>query len=60
MLDEIQLNKWAIVRYYNKDGSIDTFIRKQYQWDAQKLQSKWEYLATGLSLEQAQEFIRLF
>lgn len=51
---------WCIVGFTNDDGSRDLLIRRKYQWDAQRLKHRWEYLAEGLTKEQAMQFIKLF
>jgi hypothetical protein len=51
---------YCIVRFYGKEGGIDLLIRRKYQWDAQTLKHQWEYLAEGLTEEQAMKFIKLF
>lgn len=56
----VDKEEWCIVKYYNKDGSTNVLIRKKYQWAAQKLDGKWEYLAEELTKQQAMEFNKLF
>ena len=51
---------WCIVGFRNDDGSKDLFIRRKYQWDAQRLKHRWEYVAEGLTHAKAMEFIKLF
>lgn len=51
---------WCIVGFRNDDGSRDLLIRRKYQWNAQTLKHRWEYLAEGLTLAKAMEFIKLF
>lgn len=51
---------WCIVGFTNDDGSRDLLIRRKYQWDAQRLKHRWEYLAEGLTLAKAMEFAKLF
>ena len=57
MLDE-EKDDWCIVRY--KDG--DMLIRREYQWapQANNYRGNWEYMAKGLSWEQANKFVVLF
>lgn len=59
-MDEIPKDEWCIVQYENKDGSKHLLIRLKYQWDAQRLKSKWEYAADGLTHAKAMEFKKLF
>jgi hypothetical protein len=56
----VDRNEWCIVQYQNKDGSISTLVRLKYQWDAQKLNQPWKYVAEGLTEKQAMEFAKLF
>jgi hypothetical protein len=55
MLDE---EEWCIVRWHD-DGLL---IRKVYQWEAQAkhYRHKWEYLARGLTEQQAKDYQKLF
>lgn len=59
-MKEVDVNEWCIVRYENDDGSTDTLVRRKYQWEAQRLKNKWEYVAEGLTQKQAMEFNKLF
>ena len=56
----IPTDEWCIVQYEDKDGSIHTLIRLKYQWAAQRIEGKWEYVAEGLTEKQAMEFAKLF
>jgi hypothetical protein len=56
----IDKNEWCIVQFQNTDGSIHTLVRRKYQWEAQNLENKWEYVAEGLTEKQAMEFNKLF
>jgi hypothetical protein len=56
----VNKNEWCIVQYYNTDGSISTLVRLKYQWDAQRLNQPWKYVAVGLTEKQAMEFNKLF
>ena len=51
---------WCITGFTNDDGSKELLIRRKYQWEAQILKRKWEYLAEGLTHAKAMEFIKLF
>ena len=53
-------SEWVIVQYQNEDGSISTLVRLKYQWEAQRLDGEWKYVAEGLTLKQAMEFDKLF
>lgn len=55
MLDE---EEWCIVRWH--DGEL--LVRKKYQWEAQGsyYRHKWEYLARGLTEQQAKDYEKLF
>jgi hypothetical protein len=60
---KIPKDEWCIVQYqnpYGGNGEISTLVRLKYQWDAQKLQGKWKYVAEGLTYTQAMEFNKLF
>jgi hypothetical protein len=57
---KIPKDEWCIVQYQNTDGSIHTLVRRKYQWEAQNLENKWEYVAEGLTEKQAMEFNKLF
>ena len=59
-MKELPRAEWCIVRYIHKDGSTDILIRLKYQWAAQRLNNKWEYVAEGLTRKQAMEFAKLF
>jgi hypothetical protein len=51
---------YCIVRFRGAGGVTDLLIRRKYQWDAQRLRHRWEYVAEGLTKEQAMQFIKLF
>ena len=51
---------WCITGFTNDDGSKELLIRRKYQWEAQILKRKWEYLAEGLTEKQARKFAKLF
>ena len=57
---EVNKDEWCIVQYHNEDGSTSVLIRKKYQWDAQRLNQPWKYVAEGLTEKQAMEFNKLF
>jgi hypothetical protein len=63
MLDK---EEWCIVRYVcdnePRKGEVDILIHKQYQWEAQGsyYRHKWEYLARGLTEQQAKDYEKLF
>ena len=68
MLDR---NEWVIVRWRNEHAHLephereglpeyDLLIRKRYQWEAQKLSYRWEYVAKGLTKEEADAYTKLF
>jgi len=58
--ENIDKDEWCIVQFQNTDGSIHTFVRRKYQWEAQNLENKWGYVAEGLTEKQAMEFNKLF
>ena len=54
----LEKDDWCIVRWHN--GEL--MVRRHYQWYAQALhyRHKWEYLARGLTEQQAMEYSKLF
>ena len=56
MLDR---EEWCIVKFYGELGP-DLLIRKRYQWEAQRLSHQWEYVAEGLTKEEADAYTKLF
>jgi hypothetical protein len=60
-------DEWCIVKYHNRNyeenpnkPEYDLLVRRVYQWEAQRLNGEWEYLAKGLTEKQAMEFNKLF
>jgi hypothetical protein len=55
---EKNTHDWCIVRWH--DGEL--LVRKKYQWEAQgdHYRHKWEYLARGLTEQQAKDYQKLF
>ena len=55
----VDKGEWCIVKYYHNNGKTSLLVRKKYQWEAGNYNTHWEYLAEGLTEEQAKQYEKL-